>query len=569
MRVADFIVKYLDSIGVTHIFGMGGANSEDIYDAIYKHGGRIKGVVAKNEFNAACMACGYSRVTNQLGVVLTTAGAAALNIVPALGEAYTANDPILAIVGQPLSNLEGKGAFQDTSGINGAIEGTKLFGCVASRFISKPSCVEEIPEALFNAVEAALNEPTGTAVLLLSKNLQQANLDDNIAYRHLIPKKKLPSSEQLRALDTILEKISHGNTPLKCCLFLGPEVIKTESQALVAQLADELKASVVVTPDAKSAFDNKNFRFMGGTGVVCHQTAAESLKEADLVLIIGTRLTVTSTVDIKDCFHNKTIIYIDTESPHDLSKIKLPDNECVVIEANPKETLKYLIDYLKASPLKTISNLNESAANRLEPFSFKEVKEFNFKTILQIFSLFIKDEDLVFTDAGNGGAAVLHYLPAPSKGYFDIALGMGGMGFSIGSGIGAVFASGKKAYIFMGDGSYLLTGHELHTAIEFNLPIVFVIFNNNSHAMCYTREKLFYKGEYTFNLFKPAFYGKGLKAMFPSLELSEDISDLASLEKCLSKSTELSTPVVLSLNVDPEEFPPFFPLVQLYNSKKA
>lgn len=565
IRVADLIVKYLDFIGITHVFGMVGLSSEDIYDAIYRHGGKIKGIVAKNEYNACCMANGYSRITNKLGVVLTTAGGAALNIIPSLGEEYTDNDPVLAIVGQPFSNAEGKGVFQDTSGINGAIDGEKLFSCVASKYIYKPSCIEEVPNALFEAVEAAMSQPTGTAVLLLNKNIQEATLDYDIAFQHPAPKKLIPTHQQLAILDEVLQKLSHAEKPLKCCLMLGREVIQTESQQLVTQLAEKLQAGVVVAPDAKSAFNNKHPCFMGVTGIACHSAVAECVKDAGLMIIIGTRLPGLSFVDIEGNLKNKTIIYIATLPPYDYSKIS--NNECVILEADPYETLKHFIEYLNSFPLKTISNLKNVASQYLEPLFFKGGSEFNFKTTLQLFSLYIKENDNVFVDAGNTGSALLHYLPAPSLGYFDIELGMGGMGLSVGSGIGAAFASGKKTYIFMGDGAFLLTGLELHTAIEHNLPVVFVIFNNNSHGMCYTGERLYFKGDYTFNLFKQSFYGKGLKAMFPSLELSEDISDLNTLEKCLAQCAQISTPVVLSLNVDPEEVPPFLPLVQEFRNK--
>ena len=87
--------------------------------------------------------------------------------------------------------------------------------------------------------------------------------------------------------------------------------------------------------------------------------------------------------------------------------------------------------------------------------------------------------------------------------------------------------------------------------------------------MCYTREKLYFKGDYTYNRFRPAQYGKGLAAMFPTLALSEDINNLAELEKNLIKSKEIMTPVVLSLNLDAEEFPPFYPLLQAYLKQKG
>ena len=68
-----------------------------------------------------------------------------------------------------------------------------------------------------------------------------------------------------------------------------------------------------------------------------------------------------------------------------------------------------------------------------------------------------------------------------------------------------------------GDGAFFMHGMEIHTALQYRLPITFVLFNNNAHAMCVTREQLFYDGQYSYNRFRPSQLGAGLSAMFPGL----------------------------------------------------
>ena len=84
-RVVDHIVECLASIGVDHIFGVDGANIEDLYDAAHFRSG-ITAILAKHEFSAATMADGYSRSGAGLGVVAATSGGGALNLVAGLGE---------------------------------------------------------------------------------------------------------------------------------------------------------------------------------------------------------------------------------------------------------------------------------------------------------------------------------------------------------------------------------------------------------------------------------------------------------------------------------------------------
>src|ERR1700741_5663406 len=113
-RVVDHIVEYLAANGVDYVFGVDGANIEDLYDAAYFRSD-ITAVLAKHEFSAATMADGYSRSGAGLGVVAATSGGGALNLIPGLGESLASRVPVLALVGQPATTMDGRGGFQDPS----------------------------------------------------------------------------------------------------------------------------------------------------------------------------------------------------------------------------------------------------------------------------------------------------------------------------------------------------------------------------------------------------------------------------------------------------------------------
>src|ERR1700760_3895188 len=111
-RVVDHIVEQLADRGVRYVFGVGGANIEDLYDAAYARDD-VTAVLAKHEFSAATMADGYSRATSDIGVVAATSGGGALNLIPALGESFASRVPVLALVGQAPTGMDGMGSFQD------------------------------------------------------------------------------------------------------------------------------------------------------------------------------------------------------------------------------------------------------------------------------------------------------------------------------------------------------------------------------------------------------------------------------------------------------------------------
>src|SRR5262249_555881 len=172
----------------------------------------------------------------------------------------------------------------------------------------------------------------------------------------------------------------------------------------------------------------------------------------------------------------------------------------------------------------------------------------------------------VVVDAGNTGAAAIHYLPARRGGRFAVALGMGGMGYSFGAGIGMAFGraiTGRprgRTVVIAGDGAFFMHGMEVHTAVQYRLPVTFVLLNNNAHAMCVTREQLFYDDLYSYNRFRSSHLGAGLAAMFPGLT-SVDVSDLDGLAAAMRGALVIDGPAVVSVECAADEMPPFAPFL--------
>jgi acetolactate synthase-1/2/3 large subunit len=172
----------------------------------------------------------------------------------------------------------------------------------------------------------------------------------------------------------------------------------------------------------------------------------------------------------------------------------------------------------------------------------------------------------IVVDAGNTGAAAVHYLPVRRRGRFAVALGMGGMGYSFGAGIGMAFGHaksqipGRRVVVIAGDGAFFMHGMEVHTALHYRLPVTFVLLNNNAHAMCVTREQLYYDDLYSYNRFAPSRLGAGLAAMFPGLT-SVDVSDADGFAAAVRAAIAVDGPSVVSVECAADEIPPFAPFL--------
>jgi acetolactate synthase-1/2/3 large subunit len=122
-----------------------------------------------------------------------------------------------------------------------------------------------------------------------------------------------------------------------------------------------------------------------------------------------------------------------------------------------------------------------------------------------------------------------------------------------------------RTVIVAGDGSFFMHGMELHTAIQYRLPVTVVLLNNNAHAMCVTREKLFYGGQYSYNRFTPSRLGAGLAAMFPGLS-SVDVTEPSELAGALRGAMGSDGPSVVSIECSADEIPPFAPFIKALQS---
>lgn len=535
-RVVDHIVEYLAKIGVGHIFGVDGANIEDLYDAAYCHP-NVTAVLAKHEFSAATMADGYSRSGARLGVVAATSGGGALNLVPGLAESLASRVPVLALVGQPPVAMDGRGSFQDISGRNGSLNAEALFSAVSVRCrrVCNPA---EMAAALPRAVAAA--RTGGPAVLLLPKDVQQAEIFDG----HDGGRDGDAAPLRLGDPHPIVRALRRVKGPV--AIIAGEQVARDDARAELAALAGLLGAVVACVPDAKDA---------GGvgsrvTGVVGHPGVAELVAGSAVCLVVGTRLPITARSGMDTALETARTVSIGSAPPY------LP---CTHVHSDDlRASLTTLARRLRGRPPRPRGS-DRLRCGELEPPRHRG-PGVRYRDAMAVLDAVLPDGADIVVDAGNSGAAALHQLPVRRDGRFIVALGMGGMGYSFGAGVGMAFGRARRTVVVAGDGAFFMHGMEVHTALQYRLPITFVLFNNNAHAMCVTREQLFYGGLYSYNRFRPSELGAGLAAMFPGLPAT-DVTAVGELAPALEAALNVDGPSVVSIECSADEIPPFAPFL--------
>jgi len=547
-RVVDHIITQLAASGTGHFFGVDGANIEDLFDAAFLRDD-ITAILAKHEFSAATMADGYSRAVSRVGVVAATSGGGSLNLVAGLGESLASRVPVLALVGQAPTGMDGRGSFQDTSGRSGSLDAVALFSAVSvyCRRVTEP---EDIVPALAEALAAA--ESGGPAVLLLPKDVQQAMIDvvnPVVAVQDSLLADPGPIAEVLRrALGPVT-------------IIAGEQVARDDARRELEELRSVLRAWVATVPDAKDVSGSPGLgqsSWLGVTGVMGHPRVVDAISRSAVCLVIGTRLAVTARAGLDGALAGVQTVSLGAERPY------VPTTH--VNSTNLRASLTALTRSLTgAGRPHGLRVLDPLPHTELQP-PLHEGPGIRYRDTIALLDELLPDGTDIVVDAGNTGASTVHGLPVRRAGRFVVALGMGGMGYSFGAGIGMCFARAKTAgpqyrtVVVAGDGSFFMHGMELHTAVEYRLPITFVLFNNNAHAMCVTREQLFYGDRYSYNRFTPARLGAGLAAMFPGLHAT-DVTELPQLAGALTEALGRHGPSVVSVECSADEIPTFAPFL--------
>ncbi|HEX2214209.1 MAG TPA: thiamine pyrophosphate-dependent enzyme, partial [Mycobacterium sp.] len=287
---------------------------------------------------------------------------------------------------------------------------------------------------------------------------------------------------------------------------------------------------------------------LGVTGVMGHPGAAAAVAASGLCLLVGTRMTVTARAGLDDALASTPVYSIGSAPPY------LP---CTHVHTDDlRASLKLLTATLtgRGRPAR-LRVAHDVTRTELRPPEHHG-PGIRYRDAMALLDRTLPEGADIVVDAGNIGAAAIHQLPVRRDGRFVVALGMGGMGYSFGAAIGMAFGRRRRTVVIAGDGSFLMHGMEIHTAVQYRLPVTFLLFDNHAHAMCVTREQLFYGGQYSYNRFGASRLGAGLSAMFPGLS-SVDVDDIEALPGALAAALRTDGPSVVSIDCSADEIPPF------------
>jgi len=545
MDVNEAIVKTLEHIGVDHVFGGSGQVNGSMLLAL-KKSPLIKTVIIRNEQAASFMACGYSMFSDKLGVCFATGGPGEFNLFSGLAVAYSDSLPVLGISGYTSAKDRGKGALNEATGKSRTPDSPAMFNATTkkSMVIEDPDSTCDILEELINLAYEGRPGPVHVHVpkdvtIMQVKNFREIKVDI---------KKALPRQADIDAAVDILAKAIANNEQI--CAVLGYGVVRSHAEKEAQGLVEKFQIPFSATMDSKGLIPEDHPLNVGIFGTSGDPGANKYLLGAKVILAIGNSFAQNWSFGFKpDLFKDKVLIHVNIDR-HEIDKVYKADVS-VLSDAKP-----------------AIIALTEALAKRVKSVGAKKIeKDLWYDRAVQAPGTKIHPADLAKAISrnlpadsyvmGDAGAHMLWlncYMHLTQHQIYQNPGSFGPMASHVNGAIGVKCAHPDKVVVCgCGDGAYQMAGFELMTAIQYNIPVIWVIFDNGEFNVIKKFLLNLFNDQAFMQFTNPDFvkYAEACKAFGARVEKIEDF------DRVFKDALDCGKAAIIDVVVESEVYPPF------------
>ncbi|MGB4294747.1 MAG: sulfoacetaldehyde acetyltransferase [Smithellaceae bacterium] len=550
MTPSEAIVETLLAENVDHVCGIVGSAFMDMLDLFPTAG--IKFIPVRHEQSAAHMEDAYSRVSGRCGVVVGQNGPGITNMVTSVAAANMGHTPLVIIspsAGTPTIGWDG---FQECDQVS-------VFRAITKAVVRVPH-PKRAADCLRTAFRIAYAD-RGAVLYDIPRDYFYGELEDKILKpsQYRVDARGCGSIEQL---DRAAELLSKAKNPV---IVSGRGVVDADALNIVKAIAEHLTAPVAVTYLHNDAFYGDHPLFVGPIGYMGSKAAMKILAKADVMLAIGTRLSVFGTLpqyDINYFPENAKIIQVDINPKHIARTHPIE----VGIIGDAKEASAEIMRRLKAMDkgrkpdakrLEVVAKEKEIWEKEIVDLAMVDGNPINPRRVLLEISRALPANAIVTTDIGNVASTANSYLKFTQPRRHIAALTFGNTGFAYPAALGAQLADPKAPVVaIIGDGAWGMSLHEVSTAVEHNIPVVACVFRNMWWGAEAKNQVDFYNNRFigvdipTPESFVPA--AKALGANSLQVSRPQDIRE--AFESCINSHK----PTVLEFLVDGKQLAPPF-----------
>ncbi len=538
----EILIEALLRENVEVVFGIPGGAFLPTYDALPKYSKLLRHVLVAHEQGGAHAAEGYARASGKVGVCFATSGPGGTNLVTGIADAKMDSTPLVAVTAQVGSKLIGSDAFQETDIVGVTRSITK------HNYLVKDT--HDLTRVIKEAFYLAGTGRPGPVLVDIPKDIQQIEIvpefPEKVSMRGYNPDVKVDFSQIERAA----EAIKHAKRP---CIYAGGGVITSNASEELTKFVRKTKIPITTTLMGIGVFpenDPLSLKFPGMHGSIY---ATYAMNEADVLIAIGARFDDRVTGKLSEFVQGATIIHIDIDAS-EINKNKPAD---IPIQGDVKDALHALMSIIEPGDYKA---WHEQIAKWKRDFPFYYTQREGIITpqwVIEKLYEVTEGKAILTTGVGQHQMWAAQFYTFTKPRTYVSSLGLATMGYGLPAAIGAQLAKPNDLVIDVdGDGSFLMTCHELCTIGREALPVKVLLLNNHHLGMVRQWQDDFYAQNYS-----SVFLGKATEHDYPNFAgvaeafgiPSKRIRKPEEVQKALEEMVEFKGPYVLEVCVDPKQ----------------
>ena len=566
MKGGELVTEFLVKENIPYVFGICGHGNVGILDALHQAQDQITLISPRHEQTAGHMADAYFRVRHEPVATLTSCGPGSANLIMSLANALADSSAFLAITANVPTQQFNRGPFQELNRHNQADFPSLVRPVVKRSF--QAYRVEMLPLMLRQATTTMLSGRPGPVNLDIPFNLfqEEANVEVPNSGAASISQRSGASPEDV---STVADLLLNSERPL---LFVGHGVTLSEASEELTTLVQSLNIPIVSSPNGMGCVDMRIPQSVGFIGRNGAYPANQAGRHCDLLLAIGARFDDRSSSSwIQGYSWNMPatkLIQVDI----DVSEIGRNYSVDLGIVADARTFLRQLLSEIEQTDTNNVNRLDAWQAEIQEwrqKWEAYTAPNFNIESspmrperVVSDVRKVLSDNSIISLDSGVHHNWFMQFWEARQPQTMLNAWGYSAMGFGVSGILGAKLAAPDRPCVSIcGDGGFTMTPHVLCTAVEYDIPAVWLVWNNfawgairDIQSGLFEGRELgtaFYKGENR----EP--YNPDFAAMARSCGVNaETITHSRDLAGALEHAINENKPYLLDVHVDAEIRPP-------------
>lgn len=487
MRVVDYIALFLKQRNIKHVFTLTGGGAMFINDGIAQEPS-ITGVFNHHEQACAMAAVGYSKLHNEISVVMPTTGCGGTNTITGLLDAWQDSNKVVFISGQVNKNETTylakvplrKFGVQEANIIDIVTPITKY----AVMIESADSIRYELEKA-FHICETGRPGPVWIDIPL---DIQCQEINPDSIPRYTPVEVEYDENEQMYS--PLITALKNAKRPI---IIAGNGIHLSNTRSQFIDFVERYKIPVAFTYLGVDLLPSDHPQYVGRLGTKGDRAGNFAVQNSDLVLSLGSSLNVAVTGFRYDTFAREAIkIVVDIDS-NEHQKNTISIDHKIITDLNV-----FFAKMKNQAPVTEYSEWNNKCLYWREKWpvclpEYETGTDVNIYTFLDHLSKNMKSDAIVVSDAGSAYYATSQALKIRDKQRYITSGAQADMGFTIPCSIGVSIANNKSEILgITGDGSFQLNLQELQTIVNYNLPIKLFVLNNSGYlSIRNTMDKFF------------------------------------------------------------------------------